>query len=133
MRIRNIHRYSCLTAPGWTTGTGFCNSITFSINKFQSCRPGIALEFKFHIEYSVLILRVQIGNSTKVFNTSFCTGIKVTVSGNPAETEEILILEIGAVTPAEHLHCDKILLSGLYILCDIELGLKLAVFAVTYE
>ncbi len=57
--------------------------------------------------------------------------IDISITGEAAESPEILILEIGAVAPAEYLESDKVLCSDLDKLGNVETGFQLAVLTIS--
>ena len=72
---------------------------------------------------------VHTGDDVHVLNAFFLTGVDIDPTGYTAQPPEILILQVGAVAPAEHLQGDEVL-PGLDVSGDVEAGLQLAVLAV---
>ena len=58
-------------------------------------------------------------------------GVEIDLTGDTREAPEVLILEIGAVAPAHHLHGDEVA-AWLQILGDVELGSHLGVLGVAH-
>ena len=68
-----------------------------------------------------LIVVLQVGIDEEVLNVDLRRGIEIHLAGDTREAPEVLILDIGAVAPAHHLHGDEVA-TFLQILGDIELG-----------
>ena len=59
-------------------------------------------------------------------------GIEITITSHTTVTEEVLVFQVGSITPAEYLESDEIRLSGLQIRSQVEFGFELAIFAIAY-
>ena len=84
------------------------------------------------MQLGVLIGRVQLGNDAHILQVRLLPGRERHAPGDARQTPEILVLEIGAVRPAEHLQGDEVL-TRLDELRHIELRSQLAVLAVADE
>ena len=82
---------------------------------------------------AVAVVHVEVGRDLHVLDVLDGARIHIAVAGDARETEEILVFEIGAVAPAEHLERDEVALARFQELRHIELALELAVFAVSHE
>ena len=81
---------------------------------------------------SVDVVRVKVSGHAYVVYPVAVAGVHVTVAGNSAEAEEILVLKVGAVAPAEDLQGYQVLLPRLHVAAYVKLCLYLAVFAVSH-
>ena len=60
-------------------------------------------------------------------------GIEVNLAGNAGKAPEVLVLEIGAVAPAHHLHGNEVFLARREVGSEVKLGGNFGVFAVAHE
>ena len=81
---------------------------------------------------TVLIGCVEVRGSLQSQETLRAAGIEIALACHSVEPPEVLVLEIGAVAPAEHLEGEQVFLSGLDIRRDVEDRLHLAVLAVSH-
>ena len=91
-----------------------------------------AFPAQFYLEHAVLIASVKATDDPDVLDAPLLPGVEVAVSRYTGISEEVLVFEIGAVAPAEHLEADKVVLARAQVARDVELGLELAVLAVAY-
>jgi hypothetical protein len=75
----------------------------------------------FARENSLLEVLAQVGINDKVLDVDLRTGIEINLAGNAGEAPEVLVLQVGAVTPTHDLHGNEIL-ALLQIFGDVELG-----------
>ena len=59
-------------------------------------------------------------------------GVEVAITTHTGVAEEVLILQVGSITPTEHLECDQVLLSRLQVAGEVELSLQFAILAVAH-
>ena len=78
-----------------------------------------------------LFLYIPVLQNLDVLNIGFRTGIEIDLAGNTRKAPEVLVLQIGAVTPAHHLHGYQVL-AWLDIFGNVELRSDLRVLAVAY-
>ena len=93
---------------------------------------GAARRREAHVEAPVAVLGVEVGRGAQVGDVLLAAGIEIAVTAYAAEAEKVLVLEVGAVRPAEHLEGDDVCLAGLKVGREVELGLELAVLAVAH-
>ena len=88
----------------------------------------------FHLDAQrgVLIFRIQHGRDAHILEVRLVAGSQLHAAGNAREAPEVLVFEVGAVRPAEHLQGDEVF-ARLHELRDVELRGQLAVLAVTDE
>ena len=84
-----------------------------------------------HQQLGVPILRVQLASDPEVTDVDLGPRNQVDIAKNPAQTPEVLVLQIGAIAPAIDLGRDQIL-AGPQIVGDIELGRRAAALAVAH-
>ena len=84
------------------------------------------------VEVTISVVVVQISNELHILDMLLVTCVDVAVATNTRKTEEILILEVRAITPTIDLHSEEVLLTRLYKLGNLELSLQLRVLAITY-
>ncbi len=89
-------------------------------------------ELHLEVDDAVPETRVEARSVAHVGNVLPLTRVEETVAPYARKTEEVLILEIRSVAQAEDLKRDEVLSPGLHIARDVELGLKLAVLAVSH-
>ena len=107
------------------------DALPVSVKEFQDHRI-VAAGGHLYAQGSVSVLRIQVGGHTDVIYPVAVAGKQVAVSGYSAKAEEVLVLQVGAVAPAENLQGYEILLARLYITADVKFRLHLAVLAVTH-
>ena len=92
----------------------------------------MALAGYFNIQGSVLIGGIQVWCDLYVIYPVLVPCEKVTVTGESAKAEKVLILQISTVTPAEYLEGKEVFLSRFYILGNVKFRFQLAVLAVSH-
>ncbi len=97
------------------------------------CQFARAFHFSCDGKASVGIAVGQVALHAQVLYAVFVAGIQIVLTCQTRESEEILVFEVGAVTPAVNLHGDVILLAGYEIAGHVKLVLKFRVLAVTYK
>ena len=102
-----------------------------SVKQFQACLATLALEFDADVQGTVPVGGVQVRRDPDILDALLGTGVEVAVTGYAAVTEEVLVLQVSTVAPAEYLKGDEVLLPGDEVFCYVELGLQLAVLAVS--
>ena len=113
-------------------GSGFSHSLSLSVNQSQ-LHGRLTFQFQFHGKAAVSVLSIQVGSYAYVLDAFFAAGIEVAVATHAAVAEEILVLEICAIAPAEHLEGDEVLLSRFQVGSQVEFRFKLAVFAISHK
>ena len=78
------------------------------------------LDVDVHAQSAVFIVVGEVGVDADVLDTVLGAGIQIAVAGQTGVAEEVLVLEIRAVAPAEHLHDYCVLLAGNHVFGDIE-------------
>ena len=106
------------------------DTFSFSIEQFELGGSALALELDTDGQGAVLIGSIQVRRDADVLDPLLGTGVEVAVPSNTAVAEEVLVLQIGSVAPAENLERDEVLLAGDQVLRHVELGFQLAVLAV---
>ena len=102
-----------------------------SIKQFQACLAALALEFDADVQGTVPVGGVQVRRDPDILDALLGTGVEVAVTGYAAVTEEVLVLQVSTVAPAEYLKGDEVLLPGDEVLRHVEFGFQLAVLAVS--
>ena len=67
-----------------------------------------------------------------VLDVCLGTRIEIHFAGDAGEAPEVLILKVGAVAPAHHLHGDEVLAAWSKVLGQVEFGFHLGVLAVAH-
>ena len=85
-----------------------------------------------YVQNAVLVFILQIGSDTHVGDALLVAGVKIGITRHATETEEVLVLQVGAVTPPEYLERYQVLLARHQIAGHVEFGGELTVLAVAY-
>ena len=84
-----------------------------------------------HVDIQRSLLAVIVLLDDDILDMYLRTGIQVHFAGNTRQAPEVLVLQVRAVTPAHHLHGDKVL-PFLHIFRDVKLSGNLRVLAIAH-
>ena len=99
-------------------------------------------EFKLHlaargldidVEDAVGVGGIEVGRDADVADVLTWLGEEPAVAADACIAEEVLVLEVGAVAPAEHLNGDEGLLAGNDIAGEVELGREFRILAISHK
>ena len=84
-----------------------------------------------YVQCTILILAVQVGSDADILNAFLVACIQIAVTSYAGITEEVLIFQITAVAPTEHLKGNQVF-AGFQVVGQIKFGFQFAVFAIAY-
>ena len=117
---------------GSLDGIGHFLAVGIKQVHFHACPPVVGYR-NVYLEGAVAVVLVQVGRQLYVFDVTDRTCVQIAVARNAREAEEILVLQIGSVAPAENLESDQVALPRQDVGREVELAAELAVFAVSHE
>src|SRR5699024_7798348 len=89
------------------------------------------LNFRAQFEHAIFIVLIESAADRKIGEVYPGTCHQVNITMDARKSPVVLVFQIAAVTPADHLH-GKGVLPLLYIRTDVELSRQATVFAITY-
>ena len=113
--------------------SGLCGGYLLSGSIFQNkVYLAVAFQVEGDVQRTVLVFRIQIRCYADIFDTFLVTGIEVAITTYTAIAEEVLVFQIGAITPTEYLEGNQVFLTGFQIGCQVEFSFQFAVFAIAH-
>ena len=91
------------------------------------------LRSEAHGERTVAVIVGEVGRDEEVGNVALRTGIEINLAGNAGETPEVLVLEIGTVAPAHHLHGNEVVLAHYEVRRKVEFSGHFGILTVAHE
>ncbi len=109
-----------------------CYLAAVGVDKAEIYRA-VAFQLEVDGERTIAVIAVKVGSNADILDAVLVAGIEIAIATHAAETEEVLILDVSAVAPAECLEGDEVVLAGLDVGSEVKLVLELRVLAVAHE